>query len=1513
MAQPIDAQEIAIDLLINGLDKLDKLNAGLRELRQAAAGVERSSTMLDRLSESTSRVSRSADASAAAQIKAADAALRQEQALARLQMAQGNTAQAVKTLQNALAGFEGSQIQAIRAQIQLTNYQNNYANSALISAVRNQQLGASFQSLLTLLGPVGAGIGQIVGLLDQIASAGRLFGGTGREIAQTAKEAGDLAKEFDTAAQASLRLSRAGAEFRAPRPGSGAAATEEADANQRTAATLVRNAQLLSSLEEGLKNDEQKIQQTIKEREAELAKLKKALEEATAALAQFQKEKPARLAEVPKSNSEDTAFFRQTTEVQAAAIRNAIEAEEQKAVARIARLKGEIQTLEGLIAGGKKALDEKKKDFAQTVQFLKDETGSLNIADFQKNLGASVAGLRAALSSLRADFSGVGDVAEQAGAVVGVVFGTTVVASLAAALAGGVAFAGLLRSIGQQGIVTNAELEKLNLGIASVLAGTGKISLDGAALEGAEKFTGALQVATEQVRQLRQEARSLGLPVQETVEGFQATLGPLTQFGLTLDQSRQTTLKIVLAMQALGIPLREIGQETRALLNGETSRQDRLNRILQVTKQELETAKQRGEVQQLLNQRLEGFAAGGEAFARSFEGASQRIRALFQTFSTDATSGLFDKVRDGFNSVLDQVASRGGFDKVFSGLTETFQKIFDGIGEIASQAINSIFNAFVDLSDMLSKNQDGVQGLILGFDLLIDRTVSLGKTFVDVFGITGGGALNFFAQLLQGIAVAIAATQDTVELFWASFAGGLKIVVGLIEGALYTALSLVGIQVRGLSDDLKRLSGDLSTLFGRIDQGFKNAAEAEDRIIKQQASGLLNLDNSRGGPSRLPSRGLTFTPNPAPDKPGKSSARSSDAQTALNEALRIAESEFRIRLALAQREIALAQAAEQTQTVQLREALEDRRISIAGYYDAVAALQQKAATAQAAALELEIDNTRREIQRVADEAAAASAKLARDRARALGAAKPEARAGVGQQFDRAAAAIETKRITETNNLKAKEIELNTRLQVQREKAVADEAKLARERAQAFAKLSAEYSRISVAIQGSIGAGFEAEVDKRLGKIQEQIRAIDAEAQAQIEEKQALVARGLLSELQARLLILEIEKKASAEVKAQLDAAARLIQVLPDSEKKRQLAAENRLNQTQNANRAITPEEQRTADLRKGLTSDIRSAFEEFLANGKLSLADLGQFALGVVNGVRRALARIIGDFVEKRIIQPAVDFFLGKILGLKVQIDPATVANTAAVTANTAAVTALTAAILAKAGADVASAINEFGQPADVGSLLGDEGLGEQATSPVQSILGRLGGAIKGFGEKIGGVVGKIGGGLGSIAGAILGFVGRIFGAVLGGAANPAASGELMAGFDEGGYTGDGPTTQPAGIVHAGEHVQPASVVRRWGAGFFEAIRTGAISPADITMRVNRRVLSAVAPRNPAFGFTSGGLVGSASGGAVGGHGEVSINNVIVDDRRNMLAALTTPEGVRTVLTMLGRHRAAVNAQLQGA
>jgi hypothetical protein len=106
----------------------------------------------------------------------------------------------------------------------------------------------------------------------------------------------------------------------------------------------------------------------------------------------------------------------------------------------------------------------------------------------------------------------------------------------------------------------------------------------------------------------------------------------------------------------------------------------------------------------------------------------------------------------------------------------------------------------------------------------------------------------------------------------------------------------------------------------------------------------------------------------------------------------------------------------------------------------------------------------------------------------------------------------------------------------------------------------------------------------------------------------------------------------------------------------------------------------------------------------------------------------------------------------------------------------------------------------------------------------------------------------------LLGKVLQIVGSAVG-IANPAVgtvisgAGGLIGSFDEGGYTGSGPPTQPAGVVHAGEYVRDAETTQRVGVPALQAIQEG-------TMTVTAAQLEAMAGVK---GFAEGGFVGAVT------------------------------------------------------
>jgi hypothetical protein len=78
-------------------------------------------------------------------------------------------------------------------------------------------------------------------------------------------------------------------------------------------------------------------------------------------------------------------------------------------------------------------------------------------------------------------------------------------------------------------------------------------------------------------------------------------------------------------------------------------------------------------------------------------------------------------------------------------------------------------------------------------------------------------------------------------------------------------------------------------------------------------------------------------------------------------------------------------------------------------------------------------------------------------------------------------------------------------------------------------------------------------------------------------------------------------------------------------------------------------------------------------------------------------------------------------------------------------------------------------------------------------------------------------------------YVGPVLAPIAAGAAVAAGAAQIArinGAFEIGGYTGDGGTSEVAGIVHRREFVIPANRVEEFGVPFFEAIRNGQMRPA---------------------------------------------------------------------------------------
>lgn len=471
--------------------------------------------------------------------------------------------------------------------------------------------------------------------------------------------------------------------------------------------------------------------------------------------------------------------------------------------------------------------------------------------------------------------------------------------------------------------------------------------------------------------------------------------------------------------------------------------------------------------------------------------------------------------------------------------------------------------------------------------------------------------------------------------------------------------------------------------------------------------------------------------------------------------------------------------------------------------------------------------------------------------------------------------------------------------------------LLREATAEFGENSAQVAAILARIRSII-------LDAALQEFQNARRLVDTEFGTEINRVQNLVNAGLLDERSARDQVLAVEQQQRAELEKILKLEIERARVsLPEGASKRQKLAELNAQLVQVQALGIDPI---FAEIRNGLQNDLSGAFNDFIANARFNLEGLRDFAAGVINSFRRAIAKALSDQIEKSLVTPITNAFLEKILGIKtvdtgqLAATVSTDANTSATVANTAALTANTAARSGQSIADQVGGVSENfdfdNLGADAGASAGAEvaGPGSSLTAFFDKVKSGFEKFAKGLQSLVTGVGGGLKSALASIFNLISSAVGAIFRALGGGGAKFSQPPSFS--FAEGGYTGEGGKYQPAGIVHAGEYVIPANRVEQFGAGFFEAIRRGAFNPAAVSDYLSG--LSNISVRARSGSFASGGLAGVAPVAAESAAtSPQSLRIINVNDPAQAEEFLNSAAGEQVILNRISKSPAKWRAALK--
>lgn len=320
----------------------------------------------------------------------------------------------------------------------------------------------------------------------------------------------------------------------------------------------------------------------------------------------------------------------------------------------------------------------------------------------------------------------------------------------------------------KDGVEFDAQLELARVGIGSLIAAqTKQIDASGKQVDMNTALINSYGVTEDQLNKLRVAGLQTVATTKDLVAAFQIAVAPGLGAGMSLDEVRKTTVEIVQASTALGVPLDHINEQVKALFTGIIDHNARLAKALNITTEMVNQWRQQGTLAQELQKRLESFRQAGEVAAQTFTGVVSNLKEAFDVLAGDAVRPLFESLRKDLFK-----AGQGIFDfdtaqiaDKFRPIIDVAQKIFREVGDLAGTGLAGAVEGAKELADWFRQNDAEVSRVIKN---VFEIAKQLGGIVVDVTKAwlawqgmkTSSGAM---ADLLGTMAITIALIRDGVN------------------------------------------------------------------------------------------------------------------------------------------------------------------------------------------------------------------------------------------------------------------------------------------------------------------------------------------------------------------------------------------------------------------------------------------------------------------------------------------------------------------------------------------------------------------------------------------------------------------------------------------------------------------------------------------------------------------------------------------------------------------------------
>lgn len=371
-------------------------------------------------------------------------------------------------------------------------------------------------------------------------------------------------------------------------------------------------------------------------------------------------------------------------------------------------------------------------------------------------------------------------------------------------------FQGLLGTA-KIGVDFNAVIEDARLGMAALItAGSVVKDANGRVLEGQEAIRATMTLADEQIQKLRVAGLTTAATTEQLVNAMQTAMAPGRAAGLTLDQIRQLSVATTQAAQAMQVPMNQLNQEVRTLLEGTVDRNSRVALGIfgspSEANRQIAQWKQAGTLAENLMAKMASFTAAGKESMNNWTVLLSNVKEAGQLFLGEAFKDPMGELKRNLNSILTTF-----FDLTTANTSTAFQPILTmvkdlaaGFGSLANDVIMGLVDRAQRLAGWWAENRE--------------EMLKLGETITGTVGKAFGWLLDVVSKITGWILKFMGAIAGLGGAAQAAAVGGIAF-IAVMYAKMATQLSLAGAAAQAATGSFQLLKVVLSNLLNALQGG----------------------------------------------------------------------------------------------------------------------------------------------------------------------------------------------------------------------------------------------------------------------------------------------------------------------------------------------------------------------------------------------------------------------------------------------------------------------------------------------------------------------------------------------------------------------------------------------------------------------------------------------------------------------------------------------------------------------